>query len=160
MKIKTIFFFIIIQIFSSCLSKNNFVKNATPLEKSNENEIVFLFLKISKDLDSKTNTIEFIKTVKSEGTIKNNFEKETSSENYLTLEVYNGNVLEKTILMDHPLYKDLEYLDEKNNFQRKKVEVNSEEFSVRLQISGSNSSIKIYETLKTNPKKELLSLKL
>jgi hypothetical protein len=159
MKTKTIVLFIIIQSFTSCVSKNNFVKNETPL-KSNENEIVFLFLKISKDSDSKTNTIEFIKTVKSEGTIKNNFEKETSSENYLTLEVYNGNVLEKTILMDHPLYKDLEYLDEKNNFQRKKVEVNSEEFSVRLQISGSNSSVKIYETLKTNPKKELLSLKL
>jgi hypothetical protein len=160
MKIKTIVLFIIFQSFASCVSKVNLVKNTTPLEKSDPNEIVFLFFKINKDLDSKTNKVEFIKSVKSEGTIKNNIEKEIGSENYLTLEVYNGNTIVKTILMDHPLYKDFEYLDEKNNFQRKKVEVNSEEFSVRLQISGSNSSVKIYETLKMNPKKELLSLKL
>ena len=54
----------------------------------------------------------------------------------------------------------MEYFNENKKINKKNIELNSEDFSIRLQIKNANSNIKIFEKLKNKPEMELISLKI
>lgn len=126
----------------------------------NDDSIVFVVLKISKDSLQGKNVIELVSKTKTVGKIKNEYQSQADAENYLTIDLYEQGKLIKTIVISHPLYKKIEYL-EGSSLTTKSIDLNSEDFFVRLQINDSKSNkIRISETLKHSAKKELAVINL
>ncbi len=149
-----IFLLLPIVLASCMLTKSN-----ESIQQTDKSEIVFLVLRISKDSIQKKNVIEFVSKTKSEGKIKNDNQENLSYDNYLTIEVYEKDKRVNTIIMEHPLFKQVEYLDG-NTLSSKSVVLDKQEFFIRLQIKGESAQIKVYETLKNTTQKELTTLKL
>jgi len=105
------------------------------------------------------NVIEFVSKTEIIGKIKNEYQSQVNSENFLTIDLYEQDKLIKTIAIAHPLYKNVEYL-EGNSLVSKSIELNTEEFFIRLQIKDKSNKIKISETLKNATSKELTTIKL
>ena len=143
-------------ILTSCTSTKT---TESSIPNSSENAIYFLVFKISKDSLQEKSSIELVSTTKSIGKFKNDNLDHIDSENYLTFDLYEQDQLINTILLEHPLYKNVEYV-EGNTFATKSIELNTEEFFVRIQMKGNSNKIKVSETLKDSIKKELLSIKL
>ena len=124
-----------------------------------ENALVFVLLKINRDSIQQKNTIELISKTIASGKMKDGFQNQSKSENYLTIDQYAQGKLVKTFTIQHPLFKQVEYSDG-NNLTSKTIELDSANFFIRLQLSGSSNKIKISETLKDTPTRELTTLKL
>ena len=112
-------------------------------------EIVFVVFKITKN--AARNTIAIISTAKSNGKMKTEIERPISSENYLTLEIFENNNLILTKRIEHPLLKNVEYLNESNQYVSKEVDLDDAEFFIRLQKNQGSTKIRILETLKSKP---------
>lgn len=124
------------------------------------NQIVFFIFRIDKNADTDKNQIKLLNTIRKVGLVKKDLKSGITSVNILTIRVYYNNQIIETIQMNHPLYKEIEYFHESNVINKKNIESNSEDFSIRLQIKNSNSIIKIFETLKNQPERELISQKI
>ena len=124
-----------------------------------ENVIVFLALKINRDSIQQKNTIELVSKTIASGKMKDLLQSQSKPENYLTIDQYTQGKLVKTSIIQHPLFKQVEYSDG-NNLTSKSIELDSANFFIRLQLSGSSNKIKISETLKDTPTRELTTLKL
>ena len=120
-------------------------------------QIVFLNLKIQKAPNG--NKITLLSKTKTTGKIKQNPQKPRSQE-YLTIEVFNNNTLYQTTYNTHPLYKNIEYADEQNQLTTKSIQLDQDEFFIRLQTKSGQTKVRIYETLKDKPKTELITLTL
>ena len=154
-----LFLYFIIAIVTSCsLAKNSGSTNGS-MQEINKSEIVFLVLRISKDSISGKNVIEFVSKTKSTGKIKNENNNHINYDNYLTIEIYERNKLINTMVMDHPLFKRVEF-SKGDTLSSKNIELTKEEFFIRLQINNNSNTIKIIENLKNNIKNELTVLKL
>lgn len=126
---------------------------------SDENVIVFLTLKISRDSIQQKNTIQLVSKTRASGKIKDLLQSQSKPENYLTIDQFAQDKLVKTSIIQHPLFKQVEYSDG-NNLTTKTIELDSADFFIRLQLNGSSNKIKISETLKATPTRELITLKL
>ncbi|MGV8964515.1 MAG: hypothetical protein ACOH2V_14200 [Candidatus Saccharimonadaceae bacterium] len=146
-------------LLTSCGLTKRAENNTGNIQNEDNNSIVFLVLKISKDSIQKKNVIEFVSKTKSVGKIKNDYQGLIDSENYLTIDLYEQDKLIKTIVIPHPLYKSVEYLDG-NTLTTKSIELNKEEFFIRLQMKDNSNKIRISETLKNTIPKELTTIKL
>ncbi len=146
-------------LLTSCGLTKRTENNTGNIQNEDNNSIVFLVLKISKDSIQKKNVIEFVSKTKSVGKIKNDYQGLIDSENYLTIDLYEQDKLIKTIVIPHPLYKSVEYLDG-NTLTTKSIELNKEEFFIRLQMKDNSNKIRISETLKNTIPKELTTIKL
>lgn len=160
MKSKTVLYLLGMLCFVCCGSKKNFIENKSPQIQQEKNQIVFLTFRISKGLDFQNSRIELVNTIKKDGIIKKQYDSNIESENYLLLEIYNNNKIEKTQKIAHPLFKDVEYYHENNTINKKSIALNFGEFLVRLQIKNENTTIKIFEKLKNQSQKELTSQKI
>jgi hypothetical protein len=143
-------------ILTSCTTTKT---TESTIQNYNENSIYFLVFKISKDSLEEKSSIELVSTTKTIGKFKNDNLDHIDSDNFLTFELFEKDQLVKTIVLEHPLYKNVEYV-EGNTFATKSIELNTEEFFVRIQMKGNSNKIKVSETLKDSIKKELLSIKL
>lgn len=132
----------------------------TTIHNSKEDAIYFVVLRISKDSTQGNSIIELLNTTKSIGKLKKDIRNEIDSENYLTVDVYEQEQLINTFNIVHPLYKNVEYLNEENTFTRKLIELNAAEFFIRLQMNDDSSTIKISETLGNSIQEKLLTIKL
>jgi hypothetical protein len=122
--------------------------------------IVFAVLSISKNSANTKNTITLIRKTKSSGKMKKQNQSASHYENYLSISVYENKALIDTLIIEHPLYKHFEYLDENNAFSTKDTVLDNAEFFIRFQTQGHASEIKILEILKNKSKKELTTIKL
>ncbi|MES2766256.1 MAG: hypothetical protein V4642_10325 [Bacteroidota bacterium] len=127
---------------------------------SDSNAIVFVVLKIRKDSAQGKNIIEVVSKTQSAGIIKNKAQTRTDPENYLTIDTFKNDSLFSTMTMEHPLLKRIEYIDDKNTLQSKSIELDTEEFFIRLHIKGKSNWLRISETLKNGLKKELTTIQL
>lgn len=121
--------------------------------------LVFLVFRMHKDASGK-NSLELISKTEKEGKMKEQTAISADTENYLTIDLYHDNGVFKTIVQEHPLFKHVEYTDDSNQFISKNIEVEQDEFFFRIQKSAKYIQIKISETLKNKPKKELIALKI
>lgn len=138
---------------SCSVSKQNI--SSLEIDKKEPNLISFLVLNIYRDTISSTNVIEFISKIESTGAIKKQHSFPTQY--YLTFYAYSGKHIVDSLIIEHPLYKHLEYVDENRNFAVKDTIINHAEFFVRLQ--GHFNEIKIFETLKNKSPIKLNTIK-
>lgn len=136
------------------------MRDSLPTAQNETNEIVFLTFRIDKDSVSKTNKLTLTNKTKSAGKFKKTVEDKPHHANFLTLEVFTKGKPSQTIVIEHPLFKHLEYTDKDNKYAFKDAEVDTEEFFVRIQTNGSDNSVLISETLQNSQKRILLTLNL
>ena len=106
------------------------------------------------------NTIEIIATTKATGKMKADLERPIDPENHLTLEIIENNQLVKTLRVENPLNKVVEYLNENNQYVSKQVTADEGEFFIRIQKKAGQSKIRVLETLNGNTKNELQTFNL
>lgn len=146
-------------ILTSCSLSRRTESNENTIQNNDKNEIVFLVLKISEDSIQGKNVIEFVSKTKTAGTIKDYRQDHNDYGNYLTIDVYEQNKLINTIIIEHPLYKRVEYFDG-NVLTSKSIELAEQDFFIRMQMTGKSTKIRIYETLKNTIKKEMTTIQL
>jgi len=149
---------LLVLLFSFCGASKSIDEHKEMTSKSSVDEIVFVVFKIRKD--SNKNTIEIIATTKATGKMKADLERPIDPENHLTLEIIENNQLVKTLRIEHPLNKVVEYLNEKNQYVSKQVTAGEGEFFIRIQKKTGQSKIRVLETINGKTKNELQTFNL
>jgi hypothetical protein len=152
---KLVLLFLFIQ-FSSCgVAKTQREDSAAIIPESSD-KIVFLVFKMTKHTGSQS-SIELLSKTTANGKMKKGNEKHINPDNFLTVDIQPQGQPSETLLINHPLYKVVEYVGEGNKYTSKKVEADEAEFFFRVQAVGA-TTIRISETLKNNSKTELITL--
>ena len=159
MYIKVLFLVTFLTTLSSCGSAKINTNESTSNPLDNGDAIVFLVFKMQQNSEG-TNSIALISQTQTAGKIKGESEMAIAPENYLTINLFNNNRLYKTIIKEHPLFKHVEYPDENHQLVSKNIELKEDEFFIRLQKNSIPIQVRISETLKNKPKKDLLVLKI
>ncbi len=155
---KITLFIILSILFVSCNLYKESKNEAKNIQTNDTSNIYFLVFKISKDSISNKSKIELIKKTKIAGKLKEMGEP-SAYENYLTIDIFQNKQVARTVTIEHPLYKHVEYIDENGNFVAKNLELKKADFFVRCQLIGKLDEMKIYETLKSKAKKNLTTIK-
>ena len=140
-------------IISCGISNQNTSDSETKVKEPQSNLSWFYVFNIHKDNNSSTNIVELVSKNEIAGKMKT--ESTNRSVNYLTFYLYSGKQLVDTLSIDHPLYKHYEYVAQNGAFRLKDTLINNADFVLRTQ--RSINEIKIFETLKNQPKKQLIS---
>ena len=157
--LRIILFFILAVLFLSsckCVQKSRSDISNTQYPDS----ICFLVFNINKDSTLNKSNINLISKIKTEGKIKSENQDNINSDNYLTIEVFEAGKLINTITINHPLYKNIEYVDDNNELKSKYIELEKNDFFIRLQQNAASTKIRISESLKNKEKQELIIIKL
>lgn len=136
-------------------SSASFQETAKPLP----DHIVFLTLNISRDSLAKQSEIHVLQTVSKEGSLKRDTEPEPHQGPQLKCELLAGEAVTDSFFVEHPLFRDIEYLNEQHTYARKEVQLRSEDFFIRFR-QGKAHSIRISELLPGTTMQELLTIKL
>ena len=128
-------------------------------KKTDDHGISFVVLRIHKDSMDTNHLVELVSKIESKGEIKKQNRNTQRSENYLSVYVYNHKNLVDSQIIDHPLYKHLEYLDAAKTFLVKDTVLDQAEFFIRCQTQGNSNEIRISETI-NKVRKELITIKL
>lgn len=152
------FFLVLVLLFSFCGASKINDGNTEVASKNTADEIVFVVFKMRKDADR--NTIEIISTTKATGRMKGDLERPIDPENYITLEIFENNQLVKTLRVEHPLRKIVEYLNENNQYVSKQVTADEGEFFIRIQKKAGQTKVRVLEKVKGNTTNELQTFKL
>ena len=126
--------------------------NQSEISTTPTDEIVFVVFRMQKA--SPKNQIEWVSTAKSYGKIKGEINRSVDPANALTLEISQQGKPIKTMIVEHPLHKIVEYPDDNNRYQSQWVEPEEGEFFIRFQKKVGNATIKVIENL-NNTKTEL-----
>jgi hypothetical protein len=153
MQYLTLIFLSLLLMMSCSLSKQN--KSSLENDKKEPNLISFLVLNIHMDTINSKNVVEFVSKKESIGVIKKQNSFPTNY--YLTIYAYSGKHIIDSLILEHPLYKHIEYVDVNKNFAVMDTIINRAEFFVRLQ--GHFNEIKIFETLKNKSTQKLNTIK-
>lgn len=143
-------------MFTSCTPTKQIESN----KNTENNTFLFVLLSVSKDSSSTKNNVVLLNKTQNPGKLKSKNNITSHSENYLTINVFNENILIDSMTIEHPLYKHIEYLDENNSFAVKDTLINNAEFFLRLQTKGTKNEIRIFETLKNKQREKLTIIKL
>ena len=149
---------LLVLLFSFCGASKISADKTEVASKNAVDEIVFVVFKMRKD--SNKNTIEIIATTKATGKMKADLERPIDPENHLTLEIIENNQLVKTLRVEHPLNKVVEYLNENNQYVSKKVSTDEGEFFIRIQKKAGATKVRVLETLNGETKNELQTFNL
>ncbi|MDO5972120.1 hypothetical protein Q4Q35_20160 [Flavivirga aquimarina] len=140
----------------SCAVKQSLAKNTDKIEKNPQ--IIFLNYAIEKTPDG-NRIVRFISKKIVEGRLKNH--NKNSKEAYISgdLICYQLDKKSKKIystIIKNPLTKTIEFVDESKSFQMKKMDLDSAQFSLRLQLKPNTKYISIHSI--NDPKKKSKSL--
>ncbi|WP_221390703.1 hypothetical protein [Dyadobacter sp. NIV53] len=120
--------------------------------------LVFLNFKISKISDSENSVIELISKKKVNGKINIINEIQPAQyTNYLTIDLLDDNDnLVSTTIIEHPLYRQVEFTaDDNKKLLSKSISLKEESFFVRVQSKSSFSKIAISESLNKSITKKI-----
>ncbi len=144
---------------SSCFTSKSGLKNDAVSEESPKDSIVFITMRIWSDSLESGNNIEVLKIIKKPGTLKTRWIENIKSENYLNcIAVDEKNNIKDSFSIDHPLYKEIESLDEKNQFFKRKINLKESEFFVRFEKKNYDYLI-IKENSPVTKDKKIISIK-
>jgi hypothetical protein len=106
-------------------------------------KIIFLNYSIKKT-ENGTRNIRFINKVVADGKLKNNNSNETGiSGDLICFQLDKKSNELQRIIVKNPLSKSMEFLDESKSFQRKQIDLDSTQFSIRLQLKPNTKYISI-----------------
>ena len=128
----------------SCASKKNITANETVFEKLPP-KLIFLNYTISQDADGNKH-IQFINKIITDGKLKNNTETylKTGSLGDLKCSQLDKDSVEiKTVIIQNPLSKIMEYVNDSLIFESKKMELKSAPLSLRLALHDKTKYITI-----------------
>ncbi|NHM07270.1 hypothetical protein G4D82_08565 [Flavobacterium sp. CYK-4] len=92
------------------------------------------------------NALMMTSTSIGKGKMKPEIVRPIDSGNYLIVEIFQDEKRTDTRRIEHPLLKNVEYLNENNQFSTQAVKLDEAEFFIRLQKKGI-TKIKIIETI-------------
>lgn len=120
--------------------------------------ILFLALKIRKDPGGGKPAVDLLSKTASAGKIKPETPPQATPDRYLTIDTYRGRRIVHTLIMEHPLYRHIEYVTENGALAAKNIEPAEAEFFIRLQVQGD--AVWISETTPQKAKTLLTKIKL
>lgn len=124
-------------------------------------QIVFLTFSIAKDTTNKTIAVNLKSKTVVNGKFKDQEQVSAKSlPNYLTLVFGNGSKAQKTIYLEHPLYKRVDVYGEKGEIESKEIRLSSSEFNLRVEKQKGINTVNITEIVNFKETKTNLSLKL
>ncbi|ALJ04797.1 hypothetical protein APS56_06530 [Pseudalgibacter alginicilyticus] len=155
----TLLSYVLLGIFTSCIS-NKSIATHEPSTESHP-KIIFLNYSIKKDSNNSRN-IEFIDKKITEGTLKNiNSEVLGVNGDLVFLQLDKKSKPLEHLIIKNPLSKSMEYLDESKSFQRKQINLDSIQFSIRLQLNPETKYISINDVnALENQSKSLIKTKI
>ena len=128
----------------SCASKKNITVNETVIEKLPP-KLIFLNYTISQDINGNKH-IQFINKIITDGKLKNNTETylKTGAVGDLKCSQLDKDSTEiKTVIIQNPLSKIIEYVNDSLIFESKKIELKSAPLSLRLALHDKTKYITI-----------------
>ena len=149
---------LLVLLFSFCSTSKRIDEHTEMTSKSPVDEILFVVFKMQKG--SNKNTIEIIATTKAIGKMKADLNRPIDPKNHLTLEIIENNQQVKTLRVEHPLHKVVEYLNENNQYVSKQVTADEGEFFIRIQKKTEETKVRVLETLDGSTKNEWQTFKL
>ena len=139
---KSIYLFLILFMISSCCTSKSGLKTGTATEDLPNDTIVFISMNMKFDSLANENNIEVIQIIKTPGIFKKHLIKNIEGENQLACIVQNEKTgMKDSFYVEHPLYKEIEYLDEKNQFAKRNINLKESEFFVRFEKKNYNSLV-------------------
>lgn len=144
---------------SSCFKSKSGFKNDAVSEESLKDSIVFITMKIWSDSLESGNKIEVLKIIKKPGVLKKPLVEKMNNENYLTCIAINEKYkMKDSFCIEHPLYREIESIDEKNQFLKRNINLKESEFFVRFEKKNYDYLI-IKENCPVTKDKEIISIK-
>ncbi|GAA3636794.1 hypothetical protein GCM10022397_23010 [Flavivirga jejuensis] len=140
-------------MFLGCASKQSLLTTHTDKTETTP-KIVFLNYTIKK-IPNGDRTIRFINKIETEGKLKNHNNKslETSLPGDLQLfQLDKKSNIIQSIIIENPLAKTIEYMDESKSFQSRRVDLDSTQFSLKLQLKPNTKYISIHSINKSKSK--------
>ena len=122
-------------------------------------QIIFLTMSIADDSRQGARTITLQDLVKTPGTLKTSPTRAFQARPHLSCILYAGSLRQDSIMLEHPLFKQVEYVNEQDQLQQKAIKLDQAEFFIRFQ-PGSADQLKIEERLPGTLPKTLLTVKL
>lgn len=151
---KYIFIILLLQLLNACKPVKP-ISEELEIENRNDNIISFLVLNICNDSKTNKKTVKLINKSEAIGTFKK--QQNAPSLNYLTIYSYSKKQIVDSLILEHPLYKHFEYLNDSNNFEVKDTIIDNSDFYIRLQ--NKCDEIKIFETINANSTKFINAIK-
>lgn len=128
-----------------CASKQSLITNTNKIDTPPK--IIFLNYAIKKTSNG-NRTIRFVNKKVAEGKLKNHnnesIENSTSGDLQLLQLDKKSNILQ-SMIVKNPLAKTIEYVDESKSFQTKSFDLDSVQFSLRLQLKPNTKYISIHD---------------
>lgn len=144
------------EVYNSSLPNNPVQKTYT----DDDTVIVFVIMKMYIDSITHTNKILVKDKIYTKGYLKTNRIGFINTGSYLYCLLYSHDKLLDSIQIEHPLRKNVEYIDENHQMKMKEIYTQEGEFSVRFQLKGKENRLKIMETVEENITKELTVIQL
>ena len=137
MKNRLLLLIFFVGLFTACKTHKNLLADELQPQnvESKPHEITTYFFEMRIDPVNSEKQIELTDKVKGSGILKpGNYVKPRFTP-YLIAKIYNDSSLVEEIYLEHPLYKHIEYVNEEGGLEYKYVELESGDFSFRLQSS-------------------------
>jgi hypothetical protein len=148
---KTIFFFGFFFVFfvHSCGVSSSKALNQTQMDSTANFKIAFLYFTIQKGTNK--SQLNLTKTLIREGMLKPVFNK-TNLSNYLHIALLQNGKQVDSFNIEHPLYKNIEFINENHQPEAQFVQLDSATFVLRMQINvAKTNELTIFEQLKGKP---------
>lgn len=140
----------------SCATKQTTAANTKIIETTPK--LIFLNYTIKKTSNN-TRSISLINKIITEGKLKSQLSIQNENAEVADL-IYNqldknSNVIQSQIIKN-PLVKTFEFLDDSNSFQMKKIELDTAQISLKLNLAPNTKYITISHIRELNSKPEIL----
>lgn len=138
---------ILLLFFMSCGTKQSVLANNDIVETAPK--LIFLNYNIRKTANNNL-TISLINKIITEGKLKNtnfNTTENVKSGDLKCNQIDENNNILKTEIIKNPLVKMFEYVDDSNEFQLKKVELDSAQISLKLKLEPNTKYITISSSI-------------
>lgn len=146
-------------IISSCRTAQPGSKSEAQRENSLNDSIVFVTMKMQFDSLVNKNEIKVLKIIKKPGSLKNQLTENIENKNYLRCIVFNKkNNVKDSFCIEHPLFREIESVDEKNQFFKRNIQLRESEFFIRFDKKNYNA-LMIKENSPVAKDKELILIK-
>lgn len=122
-------------------------------------QILFITMRMAHDPKTGNREIQVQDLLRAAGTIKKKASQPALSAPYLSCILFSGQVRLDSILLPHPLYRQVEYVNDQHQLTRKAFSADEAEFFIRFQ-QGQAQGLKIEERLPDAAPKDLITIKL
>lgn len=149
---------LLISAFGCSKQFSNSSKDEIELESnSNTERIMFVSFNAKLNQNSQKTEIQLIEKNIVGGNLKPQLEK--TFLNSISIQVYENNKFKNTIILEHPLYKTVEF-EKEGTFQKKELKLEEADFFFRLQLNSNKTELKIFEKLYQKPETLLQTIQL